>query len=195
MALCLAHATAGYLAYEFLRPPGAHRPLMLAGAVALANVPDLDFVPGLLLGDPSAFHRGVTHTLAGVLIATTIAAAIIPRLQSLRAAPLPRGGWTTFVFVALASHLLVDVVSVDTTPPCGAAILWPFSDHLFYAPFTGLGDLPLDRESRLGFVRSLVAAPALLAWARELALLVATVALVHVVRGATAVQRTASAER
>lgn len=194
MALCLAHATAGYLAYEILRPPGAHRPLLLAGAVALANVPDLDFLPGLVLGEPSAFHRGVTHTLVGVVMGTAIAAPIVRRLRLLRGVVPPWGGWTTFVFVALASHLLIDVVSVDTTPPCGAALLWPFSDHLFYAPFTGLGDLPLDRESRLGFVRSLVAAPALIAWARELALLVATVALVHIVRGATALQRAASVE-
>ena len=50
MALCLAHATAGYLAYEALRPAGPHRPGLLAGAVLLANAPDLDFVPGLVVG-------------------------------------------------------------------------------------------------------------------------------------------------
>ena len=46
MALCLAHATAGYLAYEALRPAGPHRLDLLAGAVLLANAPDLDFLPG-----------------------------------------------------------------------------------------------------------------------------------------------------
>jgi hypothetical protein len=45
MALCLAHAAAGYLAYEAFRPAGPHRPWLLAGAVLLANAPDLDFLP------------------------------------------------------------------------------------------------------------------------------------------------------
>ena len=50
MALCLAHATAGYLVYEALRPSGPHRPALLAGAVLMANAPDLDFLPGILIG-------------------------------------------------------------------------------------------------------------------------------------------------
>ena len=66
MALCLSHTAAGYLAYEVIRPAGGHRPALLAAAVALANGPDLDFLPGLLLGHPMAYHRGVTHTVLAV---------------------------------------------------------------------------------------------------------------------------------
>lgn len=194
MALCLAHATAGYLAYEILRPPGPHRPLMLAGAVVLANAPDLDFLPGLLTGSPSAYHRGFSHTLAAVVIATGVAALVLPRVPALRDVAPPRGGWATFVFLALASHLLVDVISVDTSPPEGMAVFWPLSGRLFYAPFTGFGDLPLDRSSSVGFVRSLVAPSALAAWARELGALVVAVAGVHLVRGLAASRRTVPAE-
>ena len=66
MALTFAHTTAGYLGYEVVRSPGPHRPALLLAAVALANGPDLDFLPGLVMGHAGAYHRGVTHTLAAV---------------------------------------------------------------------------------------------------------------------------------
>src|SRR5262249_62205716 len=85
MALCLAHATAGYLVYEALRPAGPHRPALLAGALLVANAPDLDFLPGLLVGAPAAYHRGLTHT-AGALAVVSVAAWIPARLLRSRAA-------------------------------------------------------------------------------------------------------------
>src|SRR4029450_4324861 len=86
MALCLAHAPAGYLPYEALRPAGPHRPWLLAGAVLFANAPDLDFLPGLAVGDPDAFHRGVTHTLGAAVVG---AAAVWLLALCGRAAPPP----------------------------------------------------------------------------------------------------------
>src|SRR5205809_938168 len=66
MALALAHTTAGYLAYEVVRPPGSHRPALLLAAVALANGPDLDFLPGLAMGPAGADLRGLPHPLPAV---------------------------------------------------------------------------------------------------------------------------------
>src|SRR5262249_60229677 len=86
MALCLAHATAGYLAYEALRPTGPHRPALLAGALVMANAPDLDFLPGLLTGAPMAYHRGVTHTLGALVVVSVAAWAVARALRS-------RGAW------------------------------------------------------------------------------------------------------
>src|SRR5579883_2594427 len=67
MALPVGHAAAGYLAYEAVRPAGRHRAGWLATALLLANAPDLDYLPGLLVGHPDAWHRGVTHSLAAAL--------------------------------------------------------------------------------------------------------------------------------
>src|SRR2546422_11096315 len=95
MALALAHTTAGCLGYEAIRPPGPHRPVLLLAALALANGPDLDFLPGLVMGHAGAYHRGMTHTLAAVLavgaaVALVVGAAGRPRGPAGRAAP--RGG-------------------------------------------------------------------------------------------------------
>jgi membrane-bound metal-dependent hydrolase YbcI (DUF457 family) len=177
MALCLAHATAGYLAYEALRPPGPHRLDLLAGAVVLANAPDLDFVPGLLLGRPDAFHRGVTHTL-GAAVLVTLATWAIARW---RRAERP-GWWAAFAAAAYGSHLLVDWVTVDAVPPVGIQMLWPLSASWLHAPFNLLGEVIIDRSGRAAFVRSLLTPTALLAWAHEVGMAVVAVASVHVVR-------------
>src|SRR2546426_6090264 len=91
MALPFAHTTAGYLAYEVVRRPGPHRPALLLAALALANGPDLDFLPGLVMGHAGAYHRGMTHTLAAVLamgaaVALVVGSAGRPRALVGRAA-------------------------------------------------------------------------------------------------------------
>src|SRR2546428_7618890 len=92
MALALAHTTAGYLGYEAIRPPGPHRPVLLLAAVALANGPDLDFLPGLVIGHAGAYHRGMTHTLAAVLAAGAGVAPAVGSAGCPGAPPGPRAG-------------------------------------------------------------------------------------------------------
>src|SRR2546425_12502035 len=101
MALALAHTTAGYLGYEAIRPPGPHRPVLLLAAVGLANGPDLDFFPGLVIGHAGAYHRGVTHTLAAVVVVglTVVAAGGVGGAR--RAAVVRAAAWAAAVY---ASH-------------------------------------------------------------------------------------------
>src|SRR4030095_12146812 len=130
MVLCLAHATAGDLAYEALRPAGPHRPWLLAGAVLFANAPDLDFLPGLAVGDPDAFHRGVTHTLG----AAVVVAAAVWLLAPWRGAARPRWGEAVGA-LAYRRHTLVDWMTVDALRPTGIQLLWPLTDRWLHAPF------------------------------------------------------------
>jgi membrane-bound metal-dependent hydrolase YbcI (DUF457 family) len=181
MALCLAHATAGYLVYEAVRPAGPHRPGLLAGAVVLANVPDLDFLPGLAIGDPDAFHRGVTHTLGAAALVAATAWLLARWWRANRPA-----AWAAFAALAYGSHLLVDWMTVDAVPPAGIRLLWPISGRWMHAPFDLLGEIIIDPSGRLAFVRSLVTPAALLTWAREIGLAVAVVATVHAARAAVA---------
>jgi inner membrane protein len=186
MALCLAHATAGYLAYEAFRPAGPHRPWLLAGAVLIANAPDLDFLPGLALGAPTVFHRGLTHTLGAAVLLT----ASVWLVAAWRRAERP-WWWAAFAAVAYGSHLLVDWMTVDAVPPFGIQLLWPLDGRWLHAPFDLFGEIIVDGTGREAFLRSLVSPVALLAWMREIGIVLAVVASVQVARAAAAVFREA----
>lgn len=179
MALCFTHTAAGYLAYEAGRPGEGHRPGLLAAAVALANGPDVDFLPGILIGQPGAFHRGVTHTLAAVVVigvAAALGAGVLgrPRRIVLRAAL-----WAGLVY---ASHLLLDFFTADVKPPSGGRFLWPLSDAYYLAPVTPLREILIDPSGRLAFLRSLVQPGTIGVWMEEVGILVSVVAAVHGVR-------------
>ena len=178
MALCLAHAAAGYLAYEALRPAGRQRAGLLATAVLFANAPDLDFLPGLAVGDPTVFHRGATHTVVAAALVTAVVLAVARRWRVARA-----GRVAAVAGLAYVSHLVVDWMTVDAVAPAGIRLLWPVSDAWLHAPWSVLGEIIVDPTSRVGFVRSLITPMALQTWVREMGVLAATVALVHLARG------------
>lgn len=181
MALCLAHATAGYLAYEALRPTGPHRPALLAGALVMANAPDLDFLPGLLIGEPVAYHRGVTHTLGALVVVALTAWAVARLLRSRRA-----WWWGLAAGAAYGSHLLVDCLTVDAIPPYGIQVLWPLTDAWLHAPFSLFGEIIVDQSGRAAFLHSLLTPTALVVWGREVSLILAAVAAVHALRAVRA---------
>ena len=180
MALCFAHTAAGYLAYEAVRPTGEHRPGLLAASVLLANGPDLDFVPGILLGHPGVFHRGVTHTVLAAVVVAAVAALAV-RGAGPRRRWAAAGAWAGLVY---GSHLLLDFFSVDAVAPYGARFLWPFSDAFYLSPHAFLPEIIIDGRSVGGLVQSLIARHTAGVWAREVALFVVVVASVHAARGA-----------
>ena len=179
MALCFAHTAGGYLAYEFARPAGAHSPRLFAAAILLANAPDLDFVPGIVLGDPGIYHRGVTHTVVAAL-AVTLVVAGVGRL----------GGWPERVWrraalwagATYSSHLFLDFITTDAVAPYGARFLWPLSDGFYLAPFTPLREIIIDCSGRAAFFLSLVGRHTFGAWASDAGVLLACVVGVHLAR-------------
>lgn len=104
-----------------------HR-IALAVGVVLANLPDIDFIPGLLTGDLNRFHHQHTHTLGFVLFAT-----FLVDWAWRRRADAPR----TIGLLALAllgSHLVADLFIQDSKPPYGIMALWPFSPEYYISP-------------------------------------------------------------
>jgi inner membrane protein len=164
MALCLTHAGAGYLVYEAMRPAGPHRVGLLATAIVLANAPDLDFLPGLLMGTPTVFHRGLTHSLAGVVMVALGAwwCARWARPPEWSAVRMAR-----FAAVAFASHLLVDYFTVDAVPPYGARFLWPVSEAYLHAPVQAFAEIIVDRSGSAAFLASLWGPGTRQVWIRE----------------------------
>jgi len=103
--------------------------MLLGFYVFLANAPDLDFIPGALMGTPNLYHHGISHSIGvGFLFALT--AGILIHLKT------GKRLWPEFLFIyaLYASHLILDLISLDGRPPFGIPILWPFSDHYFMIP-------------------------------------------------------------
>jgi membrane-bound metal-dependent hydrolase YbcI (DUF457 family) len=122
MPLPLAHAAIGLATHEvsgkdqFVYNPWKR----LAFVVALANLPDLDILAGLVLrGDGGVFHRGPTHSLFFAVLMGWVAARAWrywSRESSLS---------VLCCVLIILSHVLAD--AVFTSSP--VSFLWPFEVH------------------------------------------------------------------
>jgi inner membrane protein len=150
MASPLGHGLMGLLVYRQFSFGGLREKWnFLLVCLFCAMAPDLDILPGLLVGQPNLFHHGVTHSLGFALLFALALSLIYGRGRAL----LRLFG----VFVALyCSHLFLDYITIDTSLPYGAPFLWPLSDAYYLAPFAFLPDIHRSSESNLVFLVSLV---------------------------------------
>lgn len=101
----------------------------------IGMLPDIDLMFG--------WHSGPTHSIGAAFVAGLATWAVV----SVR----PHGGRTRVtpsafalgplalplaVFAAYSSHVLLDWLGEDTTPPFGVMALWPFSREYFLSPVT-----------------------------------------------------------
>jgi len=113
----LAGVAAGSAASGGRSVLGPWRDLVFFGVVAV--LPDLDFLPGLLLGG-GPWHQGPTHSL--------LAAALATALCGLWGRRYGQGWLLAWCGAAVyLSHLAVDFCTVDTLAPIGLPLFWPFS--------------------------------------------------------------------
>jgi membrane-bound metal-dependent hydrolase YbcI (DUF457 family) len=125
----LAHALAGLVVHVTTAPPGelaSRRRAVVTVGAALA--PDLDFAWRLV--DGVNHHQAQGHSIGvgiALSLAVTLAAAAgrVPRPWTLGLAALL--GWS--------SHLVLDLLNVDTNPPIGLMALWPFSRGYYKSPW------------------------------------------------------------
>jgi len=127
-------AAAGRIYGRKLPPEHLARAMVLLSAASL--LPDADgiaFRLGIAYGAPFG-HRGATHSLA--------AAALIGVLTGLvgRAFGWPTGRTTLLATVVAASHGLLDTM---TDGGLGIALLWPFSNERFFAPWRPIPVAPI----------------------------------------------------
>lgn len=116
------------LALWYAADRGRISPRLLAAGTAAAMLPDLD-VAAFALGIPYADgfgHRGASHS---ILFAVLIASLGIAACKALRARPSQAAAW---LFVCAISHPLLDTM---TSGGLGVALLWPWSEQRFFAPW------------------------------------------------------------
>lgn len=111
-----------------------------AGVVwsGLSLLPDVDvfgFSLGVHYEDPWG-HRGATHSLMFAVAAACVVFVVakLARFPPLRTALI--------ALLVVSSHALLDTL---TDGGLGCALLWPFSDERFFAPWTPLPVAPIGR--------------------------------------------------
>ncbi|QIZ71985.1 metal-dependent hydrolase [Oxynema aestuarii] len=168
----VGHTLAGLCGFLLGREriPPQQRRWWLASCVAIANLPDLDILPGLMLyGDPSEFHRDATHSIfVGMAIAGSVWA--IAKSRGLK----PHRLWGVYTGGLYLSHILLDMLVADPFPPTGVQAFWPFSFDYFafpiaifarfdyFDPALGMLDAILSWHNFFGVLREiLILTPAL----------------------------------
>jgi membrane-bound metal-dependent hydrolase YbcI (DUF457 family) len=149
---------------------------LTAACLLLAAAPDLDLI--------FRVHRTATHSLAGLLTVLLVVVIILyfvvgppPHHLCLRGfrRSVPASTPSRFPYVrraaltcaaAYASHLLLDWLAADPTPPSGLQLLWPFSHYWFISGWEWFG-----ATERRGFFTLPVIADNLRTIAREIAIL------------------------
>jgi membrane-bound metal-dependent hydrolase YbcI (DUF457 family) len=98
--------------------------------VVLGNFADFDFIPGILIGTPSRFHHGCTHSILFAVTLAFVAYWFYPTLFRGKKVPF-------WIFLSVTgSHLFLDAMTLDTVGPFGIPLLWPFSYQYFRFPFS-----------------------------------------------------------
>jgi membrane-bound metal-dependent hydrolase YbcI (DUF457 family) len=133
----VAHALVGVAVYAALAPGERLRrdwqPWALAAFSGMAA--DLDFLPGLLVGQPSRWHHWATHSVAAAIVFALLVAPLVRRILG------PPHGWATLLLAAYGSHLALDWLTVDRTVPQGIPLLWPVSATVFLSPIPLFTDI------------------------------------------------------
>lgn len=150
-------------------------PRLVTACAAVAMLPDADLLlPGM--------HRTATHSITAACLTFIIAALVTGEVTRWRIASL--------CGLAYASHLLLDWLGADDSPPRGIQLLWPFSHRWF------ISDLDLFRQTaRRHFLTAPMMRQNALAVAQEVAILAPIVAVLWLVRVKTASRLAAQVSR
>lgn len=148
----IGHALAGLIVHSSGASrrdlPDWPRAALVAGA---ACVPDLDLLLRFVIG--GHHHRAESHSLG-----LALASAALTYLAA-RGAGWPRAGrLAALVGLGWSSHLLLDLLGSDTSPPFGLMALWPWSREWLKAPVVLF--LDIGRTLGLSTVRQNVVAAA-----------------------------------
>ena len=140
MPLPVAHSMMGYVLSDVMKVRLAQKTWrnVLIFAV-LANLPDIDFLPGFLAGQPNSFHHSFVHSLGFAIFVGLVGGLIYYWRQRRNAAAVAEqqkttpGFWPYMVAISVAvfSHCVLDMFTVDGSEPYGMPTLWPLDTRYY----------------------------------------------------------------
>lgn len=152
----IGHSLAGYAVYSFSVASTNRDRLKLAIlCIFIATAPDLDFLPGILIGRPELYHHGITHSLGFAIMASLVTAGIV----SIRTKPFSL--IFSLCFISYLSHVVIDFFgpsAPDRHPP-GIPLFWPISDENFISPvqlFLGVHHIGSPSATIIEWIESII---------------------------------------
>lgn len=140
----LAHSLAGYCVYNSQKLKFFGKPWQTAFFfVALANLPDADFLPGYFLGNPNHWHQTVSHSLGATVLVGALGAWFFASKNtgiSQNTENTPRlfgkkfAAYFAVISLVYFSHIVLDCFNQDMRAPYGVMLFWPVSSEHFTSP-------------------------------------------------------------
>jgi len=148
MPLPIAHSAAGLAGYVAFKKANLDslpkQELFLLGlCLFLANLPDVDFIPGFLCGEPGRFHHGPSHSL----VVGLVGALIFYRFACYWLTGISKKRIFGCCLVSLLSHPILDYFSADTSKPFGVPLFWPFDTEYYMSPFPLFRDVQRNQDT------------------------------------------------
>lgn len=134
----LGHIAVGMAAGRFARRKDLARAMLWLSAASM--LPDADvigFAFGVAYASPFG-HRGASHALASAPFLAVLPALALDFFDTTK----PRLRTWLMMSLVIASHGLLDTL---TDGGLGVALLWPFSDARFFAPWGPIPVAPIGR--------------------------------------------------
>ncbi len=121
----IGHSLMGYTVYLAASPKkrGMRKRLLLFSLIA-ANIPDLDFLPGLIMGELRRYHHGASHSILFSMLFGLMIGVVYKIICG-------DGFKKGFVLacVLYLSHIILDYFV--RSPGRGVPLFWPFYDGYF----------------------------------------------------------------
>ncbi len=117
--------------------------------IIVANLADMDYIPGYIFGNPNLFHHSMTHSVFFALVISISVAYvyyIVVRKEYIKI-------WF-LMSITYISHLIMDYFGKDTSYPYGEQLFWPLSSNYFLSPFSIFNDVHKASSSKI-FIQSL----------------------------------------
>ena len=152
--------------------------ILLLIFVGLANLPDLDFLPGIFIGQPNYYHHGPSHS---ILLAFFAALAVYTATNKYFN-KLDKKRYSLILLITAISHTLLDYFSRDTGHPYGVPLLWPLDNTYYISSVSLFSDIERSSEPGMAFILSIFNTHNLIAIVGELLFITMVLSIVVSIR-------------